>query len=121
MSKLVRLTDPKEIAAAKEYLDLAEKLKEHVAFLTKQYNDALNDAGVAFNKKFRDTFIRATNKLLPDAEVAYAAQSHLILNSAFDPDSPVYLMPRDEWKDYMEPPMPKAVDHSEVIADKVLH
>jgi len=121
MSKLVKLTDPKEIAAAKEYLALGKNLKEHIAFLHKQYQQDLLDASIAFNKKFRDLFIRASHKHLPDAESAYAEKTHLILNNDFDPDSPVYLMARPEWESYMEPPPPEPVDHSALLEDKVVH
>jgi hypothetical protein len=121
MSKLVKLTDPKEIAAAREYLALGEKFKEHVAFLTKKYNEGLLAATVSFNKKFREHFIAATSKHVSDADAVYADKSYPILTNGFDPDGPVYLMSREEWTKYMEPPEPAPVDHSGAVADRVLH
>lgn len=120
MTKSIKLDEPRQRKAAREYLNLAKNLQEHIEFLTQEYDAKLKDAGVKFNKKFREQFVIATHGHLPDPEAAFAESTHLILENSLEPEGGIYLMTREDWKAKQEK-KPKAVDHSALFEAPVLH
>lgn len=120
-SKAIKLTDPKELQAAKDYLELSKKLNEHVMFLTKKHEKEMEEVGVAFRKLFREKFVTVTHKHLKDPESAFESQTHLILRNSLEPDKDLYLISRADWNAEGEAEVHQPVDHTDLMAEKVLH
>lgn len=120
MVKLIQIVEPRELQAAKEFLELGKKLKEHVEFLQQRHEENLQKIGTEFNKKLREAFIKATYSHLNDPMAVWSANTHILLRSSLEPEGNIFLAKKEDWHKHLDEP-PAAVDHSEVLEAPVLH
>jgi inhibitor of KinA sporulation pathway (predicted exonuclease) len=119
MAKIVKLVDPKEVQAARDYVELKRKFYAHLAHVQQKQKDELESLSAGFTKKFREAFIRFGHKHMPDPEGAFARNEYYLIHDYLEEHGDVYLVKQVEWNAPEPPVEPK--NHSELFDTDTLH
>lgn len=121
MSKLIKLTNPKEIQAARDFIALRKTFGEHLAFVRKQQAQELQELSTLFGKRFRDCFVQIAQKHLKDPESAYLEGTHCIISDALEDFGDAYLVKTTDYEEMLSPKVWEPVDHSEALEERVIN
>lgn len=119
MAKTIKLVDPKEIQAARDYVDLKKKFHEHIAHVQQKQKKELEQLGVEFSKRFRELYARFGHKHMADPEASFANNEYYLLHDYLEGHGDVYLARQEDWNAAEPPAVP--TDHSELFQDKTIH